>query len=139
MAENKAKTKVCSWNEWDRSNTSSWAAPTAPWSRYWSRRLSATGLSMDFRGEPTAACEGDGDKANEAADGFARILEKTGIRVDRPTPIDFSQAVQTPDWKQATMFGCMPPGTYCLPSAMKSSRPPCRCAAAGSNTLSTAR
>jgi glycine amidinotransferase len=31
-----------------------------------------------------------------------------GIRVDRPVPLDFSQAVQAPDWKQASMFGCMP-------------------------------
>jgi glycine amidinotransferase len=49
------------------------------------------------------------EKANEQLDNFARILEKRGIRVDRPTPIDFSQAVQTPDWKQDSMFGCMPP------------------------------
>jgi glycine amidinotransferase len=42
-------------------------------------------------------------------DNFARILEKRGIRVDRPTPLNFNQRVQTPDWKQETMFGCMPP------------------------------
>ena len=48
-------------------------------------------------------------KANEQLDNFARILEKRGIRVDRPTPIDFSQTVQTPDWVQKSMFGCMPP------------------------------
>jgi glycine amidinotransferase len=48
------------------------------------------------------------DKANEELDNFSKILESRGIRVDRPTPIDFSQAVQTPDWKQATMFGCCP-------------------------------
>jgi glycine amidinotransferase len=49
------------------------------------------------------------DKANEQLDGFARILEKRGIRVDRPTPIDFSMSISTPDWKQLSMFGCMPP------------------------------
>jgi len=37
------------------------------------------------------------------------VLEKRGIRVDRPTPLDFSQAIQTPDWQQGSMFGCMPP------------------------------
>ncbi len=49
------------------------------------------------------------DKANEQLDNFAAILEKRGIRVDRPTPLDFTQRVQTPDWVQETMFGCMPP------------------------------
>jgi glycine amidinotransferase len=49
------------------------------------------------------------DKANEQMDNFASMLEKRGIRVDRPTPIDFSQKVQTPDWEQDSMFGCMPP------------------------------
>jgi len=37
------------------------------------------------------------DMANEQLDNFAKILESRGIRVDRPTPIDFSQGVQTPD------------------------------------------
>jgi glycine amidinotransferase len=49
------------------------------------------------------------EKAKEQMDNFARILEKRGIRVDRPTPLNFNQRVQTPDWKQETMFGCMPP------------------------------
>jgi glycine amidinotransferase len=48
-------------------------------------------------------------KANEQMDNFAKILEGRGIRVDRPTPQDFSQTVQTPDWVQESMFGCMPP------------------------------
>ena len=48
-------------------------------------------------------------KAVEQLDNFAAILEKRGIRVDRPEPLDFSQAVQTPDWKQESMLGCMPP------------------------------
>ena len=48
-------------------------------------------------------------KANEQLINFAKILESRGIRVDRPTPIDFSQAVQTLDWKQESMFGCMAP------------------------------
>jgi glycine amidinotransferase len=49
------------------------------------------------------------DKANEELDGFARILQKRGINVDRPIPLDFSQQVSTPDWVQGSMFGCMPP------------------------------
>ena len=49
------------------------------------------------------------DKANELLDKFANQLEDRGIRVDRPTPIDFNQVTSTPDWKSETMFGCMPP------------------------------
>ena len=49
------------------------------------------------------------DKANEQLDNFAKMLRKRGIRVDRPTPLDFSQKVSTPDWVQDSMFGCMPP------------------------------
>ena len=37
------------------------------------------------------------------------MLEKRGIKVDRPDPIDFSQKTSTPDWESETMFGCMPP------------------------------
>jgi glycine amidinotransferase len=48
-------------------------------------------------------------KACELLDNFAAILVKRGIRVDRPAPLDFSQAIQTPDWQQGSMFGCMPP------------------------------
>jgi glycine amidinotransferase len=49
------------------------------------------------------------EKANQQLDNFTSILEKRGIRVDRPSPLDFSQVVQTPDWVQESMFGCMPP------------------------------
>lgn len=49
------------------------------------------------------------DQANEQLDNLAALLEKRGIKVDRPTPLDFSQEVSTPDWVQGSMFGCMPP------------------------------
>jgi glycine amidinotransferase len=48
-------------------------------------------------------------KAKEQMDGFVEILKKRGVRVDRPTPMDFTQSVTTPDWQQKTMFGCMSP------------------------------
>ena len=48
------------------------------------------------------------DKANELLDNFSNLLEKRGIKVDRPTPINFNQKISTPDWKAETMFGCMP-------------------------------
>ena len=49
------------------------------------------------------------DRANAQLDAFAAMLEKRGVRVDRPSPLDFSQEVGTPDWKNGSMFGCMPP------------------------------
>ncbi|QHC21220.1 serine/threonine protein kinase [Streptomyces sp. GS7] len=48
-------------------------------------------------------------EANEQLDNFAELLRRRGIRVDRPTPLDFSQQVSTPDWSQESMSGCMPP------------------------------
>jgi glycine amidinotransferase len=47
--------------------------------------------------------------AREQMDAFAAMLEGREIRVDRPTPLDFGQKVQTPDWEQECMYTCMPP------------------------------
>ena len=110
MAENQAQTKVCSWNEWDplkhvivgRADGTQVQAPEPAVERDWPEY----GFPLGTYGRLPREME---DKANEQLDNFARILEQRGIRVDRPTPLDFSQAVQTPDWKQASMFGCMPP------------------------------
>jgi glycine amidinotransferase len=49
------------------------------------------------------------DRANALLDAFADLLRKRGVRVDRPTPIDFSQPVETPDFRTDAQFGCMPP------------------------------
>jgi glycine amidinotransferase len=49
------------------------------------------------------------ERANEQLDNFAAMLEKRGVRVDRPEILDFGQPVQTPDWVQESMFGAMPP------------------------------
>jgi len=49
------------------------------------------------------------DRANAQLDAFAATLEARGVRVDRPTPLDFSQPVETPDWRVESQFGCMPP------------------------------
>jgi glycine amidinotransferase len=105
-----AKTKVCSWNEWDplkhvivgRADGTMVQAPEPAVERNWPEY----GFPRGTYGPLPKEME---QKANEQLDAFARLLEKRGIRVDRPSPLDFSQAVQTPDWKQATMFGCMPP------------------------------
>ena len=49
------------------------------------------------------------DKANIQLDNFIKILESNGVRVDRPTPIDFTKAIATPDWNNDGQFGSMPP------------------------------
>ena len=49
------------------------------------------------------------EKANIQLDKLASTLESLGVRVDRPTPIQWNQAVNTPDFSTATQFGCMPP------------------------------
>lgn len=49
------------------------------------------------------------EKANAQLDQLASILEQQGVRVDRPSPLQWNQAVQTPDFHTGTMFGCMPP------------------------------
>jgi glycine amidinotransferase len=55
------------------------------------------------------------DMANEQLDNFSKMLESRGIVVDRPTPLDYSQKVSTPDWEQGSMVGCMPPRDLLLP------------------------
>mgnify|MGYP000486409122 FL=1 len=63
----------------------------------------------DMRGKFGTRGKDTVDKANQLLDDFSNILEKRGVKVDRPTPIDFNQPTSTPDWKAETMFGCMPP------------------------------
>jgi glycine amidinotransferase len=110
MPEEKKKTVVSSWNEWDplkhvivgRADGTMVQAPEIAVQREWPEYGFTAGKYGPYPEEMTA-------KANEQLDNFAKILEDRGIRVDRPTPLDFSQTVQTPDWVQETMFGCMPP------------------------------
>jgi glycine amidinotransferase len=110
LAANPSKIRVCSWNEWDplkhvivgRADGTMVQAPEPAIERDWPEY----GYPLGTYGRMPKEME---DKANAQLDNFAAMLEKRGIRVDRPTPIDFSQSVQTPDWNQATMFGCMPP------------------------------
>jgi len=110
MGEESKKTVVNSWNEWDplkhiilgRADGTMVQAPEPAVQREWLEH----GFPLGTYGPYPKEME---EKANEQLDNFAKILESRGVRVDRPTPIDFSQTVQTPDWKQESMFGCMPP------------------------------
>ena len=104
------KAVVNSWNEWDplkhvivgRATGTMVQAPEPNVYRDWPQ----DGFPAGTYGRLPKDME---DKANEQMDNFAALLEKRGIRVDRPTPLDFSQTVRTPDWEQESMFGCMPP------------------------------
>lgn len=108
--EQRPRTKVCSWNEWDPlkhvivgvATGTMVQAPEPAMQRNWPQY----GFPYPTYGPLPKEME---EKANEQLDQFAALLEKRGIRVDRPTPLDFSQRVQTPDWVQDSMFGCMPP------------------------------
>jgi glycine amidinotransferase len=108
--DGKNKTIVNSWNEWDplkhvivgRADGTMVQAPEPAIERDWPEH----GFPLGMYGLLPKEME---EKANEQLDNFAKILEKRGITVDRPTPLDFSQEVQTPDWTQKSMFGCMPP------------------------------
>jgi glycine amidinotransferase len=110
MSQGRQKTVVNAWNEWDplkhvivgRADGTMVQAPEIAVQRDWADRGFPLGAYGPYPEEMT-------EKANEQLDNFAAILESRGVRVDRPTPLDFSQTVQTPDWVQETMFGCMPP------------------------------
>jgi len=110
VPEEKQKTIVKSWNEWDplkhiivgRADGTMVQAPEPAVQRDWPDHGYPLGTYGPYPEEMTA-------QANEQLDNFAKLLESRGVRVDRPTPLDFSQTVSTPDWVQESMFGCMPP------------------------------
>ena len=49
------------------------------------------------------------ERANAQLDNLVSLLESRGVRVDRPEPIQWNQAVNTPDFTTGSMFCCMPP------------------------------
>ena len=65
--------------------------------------------NSDMRGRYGLRPQETIDKANDLLDGFADLLETRGIRVDRPVPVDYSEAVVTPDFSADNQFGCMAP------------------------------
>lgn len=104
------KTIVNSWNEWDPLKhvivgraDGTCIPPSEP-------ALDAkVPEDSDMRGQWGPRAQESVDIANEQLDGFAKILESRGVKVDRPEVMDFSQPSATPDWQTETMFGCMPP------------------------------
>jgi len=109
MTEKKNCTTVNSWNEWDPLKHVIVGSPDgtmiqAPEPAI-AHDLSNRGLPYGMYGPLPQEMQA---KAAEQMDNFVVILEKRGIRVDRPSPMDFSEPVSTPDWRQKTQFGCMP-------------------------------
>lgn len=108
--KNAGTTVINAWNEWDplrhvivgRVDKSSTIKPKSE------NPIDAPNWGDIFH---TIGPEGEEnfEAAYEQIEAFATLLEKRGIRVDRPTSMDFSQEVQTPDWAHNTMFGVMPP------------------------------
>ncbi len=110
MGEETKKTVVNSWNEWDPLKhiivgraDSCCIPPPEPACEC------KIPIGSDMRGKWGPRSAESVEKANIQLDNFADILRKRGIRVDRPTPLDFNQEIATPDWKNGSMFGCMPP------------------------------
>jgi len=110
MTEESGKTVVNSWNEWDPLKhvivgvaDGCMIPPSEP------ALECKVPDDSDMKGMWGPRTQDTVDKANAQLDNFADIMRKRGIRVDRPTPLDFSQPVSTPDWKNDSMFGCMPP------------------------------
>ena len=110
MTDEAQKTIVSSWNEWDPLKhiivgvaDGCFIPPSEPASEC------KIPIDSDMKGQWGPRPQETIDKANIQLDNFADIMRKRGIRVDRPTPLDFSQPVNTPDFEQLSMFGCMPP------------------------------
>jgi glycine amidinotransferase len=105
-----APARINSWNEWDplrhviigRADGTVVQAPEPAVVRDWPQDGFPRGTYGPLPQDMV-------DAANGQLDNLARVMESRGIRVDRATPISFSQRVATPEWTQDSMFGCMPP------------------------------
>ena len=92
MVEQRKKTVVNSWNEWDplkhvivgRADGTMIQAPEPAVLRDWPKDGFPAGTYGPLPKEMEV-------KANEQLDYFARILEKRGIRVSRLTPLDIGR------------------------------------------------
>lgn len=103
-------TRVECWTEWGRLRhvivgvaDNSHIPPTEP---AFQARITADSDMQEFHG---ARSNESVERANAQLDAFADLLEKRGIRVDRPLPLDFGTQVKTPDFEHGSMFGCMAP------------------------------
>jgi len=123
MAWSADKTEVKSWNEWDTLRhvivgraTDCHIPPAEP-------ALDAkVPEDSDMRGQWGKRPQETIDRGNALLDNFADMLKKRGLRVDRPTPTDFSLPATTPDFHTESQFGCMPPRDVLWKSACNGPR-----------------
>ena len=107
--EHSSKITVSSWNEWDPLKHVIVGVAT-----HGCIPVSEPAIEYDFAPESGVVgkrgpwSEELVARANEELDNLASVLRKRGVRVDRPTPLDFNQPVRTPDFEHPTMIGCMP-------------------------------
>jgi len=135
VEETSGKTKINSWNEWDSLkhvivgvpdySCVQAAEPAVDMAKlnqlfasegrdaFWARYPEAK-KNLDEQGWTQYPDEVIAIAENEM-NFLVKTLEDHGVRVDRPTPIDFSQKTQTPDWVQDSMVGIMPPRDFLLP------------------------
>ena len=109
------KTVVNSWNEWDplkhvivgRADDCH-IPPEEP-------ALDAkVPEDSDMRGQWGRRPQETIDRGNELLDNFVQQLKSRGIRVDRPTSIDHSTSVATPDFYTDSQFGCIVAPLTCI-------------------------
>ena len=104
------KTIINSWNEWDQLRHvivgTADNANVPPMEPALEPKISE---DSGMKGSHGARSIESIEKANLQLNNFVKILESFGIKVDRPSAIDFTKAITTPDWKNDGMFDCMPP------------------------------
>jgi len=110
------KIKISSWNEWDalkhvivgRTDIGGMEPKPEPGMIV----QPMIGASLDEWGPFP---EDQVERGTKEIEAFVKILEKRGIRVDRPTGIDPTQTVQTPDWEHEGLYSIMPPRDMLMP------------------------
>jgi len=104
------QTIVNSWNEWDQLKHvivgTADKANIPPMEPALEPKISE---DSGMKGSHGARSIESIEKANLQLNNFVKILESFNIKVDRPTAIDFTKAIETPDWHNDGMFDCMPP------------------------------
>lgn len=106
----RACVRVSSWNEWDPlRHVIVGRADNAHISAIEPAVNAKVPENSDMRGRSGRRPQATIDRANALLDRFADQLRGLGIRVDRPTPTDFSFPVSTPDFSAPHQMGCMPP------------------------------
>lgn len=109
----KEKQVVCSYNEWDPLEEVIVGVIDGAAIPEWHVTLQATmpsdqeALYRENGGRPFP--KETIDAARRDLDGFARILEKQGITVRRPDPVDYAKPFATPDWRSPSgLYSAMP-------------------------------